>query len=125
MSDDLVTRLRSELRESQEIVQYLSLFEGADARLAVKAERDALRARVSELESGKRTWEQDASRFKAAHDASFMQVVTERDALRRDAERYRWIRDADKSDAHGSEWTLYAMESLDEFIDAALREGGK
>ena len=41
-----------------------------------------------------------------------------------DAERYRWIRDADRSDANGNEWTLYAMESLDEYIDDAIRNKG-
>lgn len=38
----------------------------------------------------------------------------------KDAERYRFIRDADRSDCIKHEIGLYAMESLDEYIDAAL-----
>lgn len=38
----------------------------------------------------------------------------------RDAERYRFIRDADRSACIDSELSLYAMESLDEYIDAAM-----
>lgn len=45
----------------------------------------------------------------------------------RDAERYRFIRDADVSDDLIPDIALYAMESLDEYIDAAMlaaKEGG-
>lgn len=46
----------------------------------------------------------------------------------RDAERYRFIRDADVSDDLIPDIALYAMESLDEYIDAAMlaakQEGG-
>ena len=38
----------------------------------------------------------------------------------RDAERYRFIRDADVSDDLIPDIALYAMESLDEYIDAAM-----
>ena len=39
-----------------------------------------------------------------------------------DAARYRFIRDADKSDDLIPEIGLYAMESLDEYVDAAMAE---
>lgn len=39
----------------------------------------------------------------------------------RDAERYRFIRDADRSDCISHEISLYAMESLDEYVDAAMQ----
>lgn len=42
------------------------------------------------------------------------------DAVVRDAERYRFIRDADVSDDLIPDIALYAMESLDEYIDAAM-----
>jgi hypothetical protein len=41
----------------------------------------------------------------------------------RDAKRYRWLRDADNTDGH-DDWALYSMESLDEYIDAALAAKG-
>lgn len=49
------------------------------------------------------------------------------DAVARNAERYRFIRDADVSDDLIPDIALYAMESLDEYIDAAMlaaKEGG-
>lgn len=42
------------------------------------------------------------------------------DGVVRDAERYRFIRDADVSDDLIPDIALYAMESLDEYIDAAM-----
>lgn len=42
------------------------------------------------------------------------------DDVMRDAERYRFIRDADVSDDLIPDIALYAMESLDEYIDAAM-----
>ena len=38
----------------------------------------------------------------------------------KDAERYRFIRDADRSGCIDTEIALYAMESLDECVDAAM-----
>lgn len=40
--------------------------------------------------------------------------------VQRDAERYRFIRDANRSDCITREISLYAMESLDEYVDAAM-----
>ena len=42
------------------------------------------------------------------------------DDVVRDAERYRFIRDADVSDDLIPDVALYALESLDEYIDAAM-----
>lgn len=44
------------------------------------------------------------------------------EALRKDAERYRFIRDADRSDCITPELSLYAMKSLDEYVDAAMED---
>lgn len=46
----------------------------------------------------------------------------ERDALAADARRYRFIRDADRSGHLDHELRLYAMETLDEYVDAALED---
>lgn len=40
----------------------------------------------------------------------------------RDAERYRFIRDANRSDCITRELSLYAMETLDEYVDAAMED---
>lgn len=48
------------------------------------------------------------------------ELATENEALRRDAERYRFIRDADRSESISHELGVYAMESLDEYVDAAM-----
>lgn len=61
---------------------------------------------------------------KAALDAVALSCEKEReaDALRVDAERYRFIRDADRSDEKlGYDQILtYSQETLDEAIDAAM-----
>lgn len=40
----------------------------------------------------------------------------------RDAERYRFIRDANRSDCISHEIGLFAMESLDKYVDAAMED---
>lgn len=52
--------------------------------------------------------------------AELRRLYAENEALRKDAERYRFIRDADRSDCITPELALYAMESLDEYVDAAM-----
>ena len=54
--------------------------------------------------------------------ARMEKAKAEHDAMVRDAERYRFIRDADKSDDLIPELALYAMQSLDDYVDAAMRE---
>ena len=54
--------------------------------------------------------------------ARMEKAKAEHDAMERDAARYRFIRDADKSDDLIPEIALYAMESLDDYVDAAMRE---
>lgn len=49
-------------------------------------------------------------------------LKAERDAAMKDAERYRFIRDADRSDCITCELSLYALESLDEYVDAAMED---
>lgn len=45
------------------------------------------------------------------------------DRLERDADRYRFIRDADRSDDLIPDIGLYAMESLDDYVDDAMAVG--
>lgn len=47
-------------------------------------------------------------------------LIAENERLRKDAERYRFIRDADRSDCIWREICIYAMETLDEYVDAAM-----
>lgn len=47
-------------------------------------------------------------------------LEAENERLRKDAERYRFIRDADRSDCIWREICIYAMETLDEYVDAAM-----
>jgi hypothetical protein len=52
--------------------------------------------------------------------ATIQQLERENAELRKDAVRYRFIRDADRSDCITPEISLYAMETLDEYVDAAI-----
>lgn len=58
----------------------------------------------------------------AAHPEAIRAVLDALEAAQRDAERYRFIRDADRSDCITPELALYAMESLDEYVDAAMED---
>lgn len=53
---------------------------------------------------------------------TLLNLRAEADALRVDAMRYRFIRDADRCDEHirYEELLMYAEENLDEAIDAAM-----
>ena len=44
------------------------------------------------------------------------------EALVRDAERYRFIRDAGRSECIEYEIRTYAMETLDEYVDVAIED---
>lgn len=50
------------------------------------------------------------------------ELERELEAVRKDAERYRFIRDANRSSCIDSEIATYAMESLDEYVDAAMED---
>lgn len=54
--------------------------------------------------------------------ARMEKAKAEHDAILRDAERYRFIRDADRSDDLIPDIGLYAMESLDDYVDDAMAE---
>ena len=58
------------------------------------------------------------------HEAAdeIARLRAEVEALRKDAERYRFIRDADRSDCITPEMGLYCMETLDEYVDAAMED---
>ena len=53
---------------------------------------------------------------------SIEQPAAEIERLRADAERYRFIRDADRSDCITPEIGMYAMESLDKLVDDAMKD---
>ena len=55
-------------------------------------------------------------------DAKLAEQDAEIEALRKDAERYRFVRDANRSSCIDSELATYAMESLDEYVDAAMED---
>ncbi|MBC3948332.1 ead/Ea22-like family protein [Pseudomonas folii] len=70
----------------------------------------------------------------AAHPASVLALIAENEALRQDAERYRWLREGAQQDvdgwrndvpvlvhalSHVPEW----KERLDKYIDAAMSKG--
>jgi hypothetical protein len=81
--------------------------EGADLIESLLAERDAALAREA-------MWQREASGYMA-----------ERDALRADAERYRWLRDKCQwSDVRAEfGWQGDVPGGLDTAIDAAMKEG--
>lgn len=62
----------------------------------------------------------DADGEPKAAAAELRRLHAENETLRKDAERYRFIRDADRSDCITPELALYAMESLDAYVDAAM-----
>jgi hypothetical protein len=49
-------------------------------------------------------------------------VISEFQALCKDAERYRFMRDADKSDDLLPDMMMYTLDSLDSYVDAAMAE---
>ena len=75
----------------------------------VEAERDALLAAIPEG-----CTPADAATLRAANH----QLAAERDALRADAERYRWLRK--KENAENDAWNLFGPYSSPQEIDAAI-----
>lgn len=69
-------------------------------------------------------FEANARYIAAANPAVIRSLLAELDAARKDAERYRFIRDADRSDRAISFQALLslAMDSLDAAIDSAMKE---
>jgi predicted RNase H-like nuclease (RuvC/YqgF family) len=81
--------------------------------------------RIAEMEEmNAQLREQNTAVDKACADleAHIEQLERELEALRKDAERYRFIRDANRSSCIDSEIATYAMESLDEYVDAAMED---
>ncbi len=60
-----------------------------------------------------------------ADAASLLTLADQMEPLQRDAERYRFIRDADRSDGLIPHLDLLAMESLDKHIDDAMAQEPK
>jgi len=67
-----------------------------------------------ELKAAEQRWQVERAELRA-----------EVERLRADAERYRFVRDADRSDCITRELSLYAMESLDEYVDAAMEAAAR
>ena len=99
-----------------------------EALRAVTAERDALaesdkglREVVENLQAGIKHWRDEWSDRCDDNQG----LVNERDALRADAERYRWIRQCsnDSLIMHGDSYNCELMmeEELDAAIDAAMK----
>lgn len=65
---------------------------------------------------------QSSPHFSPQPAAQIALTDAEIERLRKDASRYRFIRDADRSDTHIDDIALYAMGSLDEYIDTAMKE---
>lgn len=79
----------------------------------ILAERDQLRAEIAGLKTGYEAYERVNAELKA-----------EVEALRKDAERYRWLRRAGNTKAIALV-AEHCLDTLDEAIDAALGQGVK
>ena len=81
-------------------------------------------AEWDDFELRAREWLEAAIKVKVppTPEEELTRLRAECDALRADAERYRFVRDADRSDCITRELSLYAMESLDEYVDAAMED---
>jgi hypothetical protein len=80
-------------------------------------------ARSDELQAAINDAEDATQDFRnAATPENVLALLAERDALAADARRYRFIRDADRSGHLDHELRMYAMETLDEYVDAALED---
>lgn len=79
----------------------------------VITERDQLRAEISGLKTGYEAYERVNAELKA-----------EVERLRKDAERYRWLRRAGNTKAIALV-AEHCLDALDETIDAALGQGGE
>lgn len=98
--------------EGQEGNEFLVAFAYA-IESAACAERDA---RIAELEAANEAF----GKRQEWWSARMLELEQQLAEARKDAERYRFIRDADRSDCITQELSLYAMETLDEYVDAAM-----
>lgn len=83
------------------------------AELAARLEKDAERLRDLLSSSTAQAMRKAAALLRASEGRV-------PDDVWRDAQRYRFVRDADRSDCISHEIGLYAMESLDEYVDGAM-----
>ena len=78
----------------------------------------------AELKTAIEALVQQRDKYQRAADAMAMSHKVERDALRADAERYRWLRDAEWTEnSHPEVWRQLLCEygELDAAIDAAMK----
>ena len=86
-------------------------------RLAYPVEdRRALLAHVDRLTMANLDGVEHAETLRRAYDA----LAAERDALRKDAERYRWLRDSAGNDIMEKLMTECSPPRWDELVDAAI-----
>lgn len=95
---DIVERLREASRRYGSIAA-VSALEAADELERLRAELATLRASTASVQADQRA---------------------ERDALRADALRYRWLRDCDRVSLYRGNLWLEGISSLDAAIDAAM-----
>ncbi len=130
MSDDLVTRIRDLLRADNA----RDWGPTRDTRLLREAadEIERLTSLYGDVIIGQQEFAARAERAEAERDAlletqrkfgtMMHKLMNERDALRADAERYRWMR----KNPTWLGWEHDMLpEQVDKHVDAALREGGK
>lgn len=81
----------------------------------IERERDALKAELAWSESDSRSQAEEILRLKA-----------EREELRKDAERYRWLRRGENyAHQYLIDLSMERMEGFDKAIDAAMGQGGQ
>ncbi len=116
--DAEIARLRAEAAASRKrIAAYELLTRSLESRITLYSEKDSARAEaVATLDSER---------------AANATLTAEIEALRKDAERYRWLRNKIENEnfviAQDDNWSLisWSGDDPDRYIDAAMREGGK
>jgi len=104
-------QLKAELEKAQMIGRLAYNFDGYKA---VLDERDQLRAEVAGLKTGYEAYERVNAELKA-----------ENEALRKDAERYRWLRDSDYAGKILRDMGAKYRADSDQRIDAAMGKGDR
>ncbi|WP_449103789.1 hypothetical protein [Pseudomonas veronii] len=94
-------------------------YERVNAEL--KAENERLRYQIGVLQSDANSWQ---SGYDVGRHMGTKTVWAERRAVRKDAERYRWLRRAGNTKAIALV-AEHCLDALDEAIDAALGQGEK
>lgn len=107
------------LRKARKAVEYVLATPALD--LPTLAERDQLRADKMAMFDDAKRWAEEAGRLAAELSDARLEIA----GLRRDAERYRWLRDMDNYPNTGF-WNVLGDTcepfEMDEAIDAAMSD---